>query len=314
MPLSERYTDKYMFNFKNCQMAKLLFALLLSSSVNAARVVFITNRQAVVYADFRLTSPIGYLSRGKKVLVGNMGGRNSVVLPIIINDKIAWIKAEDVGSKEDLSLAIKSTGNFEHDVEEMIEVKEQEQTNNLKENNYASFRVGRVSSAELVASRNGGQGSDYQFHREKKSGSNFALLFEHKNPRHQWHWGGGLDYSQLDSSSVFYQILLLKGFLAWVPVRRSNFFVEFSGAVLLSDSFKLKMHGLGRYSGSVYGMEHGVLVRLFPKRKYGFLLGMNFFRVRIMDLSEVINTRGGNITALERFKSKQLFVGISYKF
>lgn len=56
----------------------------------------VKNQQAIVYADKFLTSPIGYIKKGKKIKVGEQPDNRGLAYPIIVSQKIAYIKGEDI--------------------------------------------------------------------------------------------------------------------------------------------------------------------------------------------------------------------------
>jgi hypothetical protein len=57
--------------------------------------------QAVVFADEQMTSPVGFIRRGKKIKIGENARNNSRVYPLLVSGKIAFIKVADVSTEKD---------------------------------------------------------------------------------------------------------------------------------------------------------------------------------------------------------------------
>lgn len=57
--------------------------------------------RAVIYSDQEMTSPIGYISRGKKVKVGEIPRNKAQVYPIIVSGKVAYIRVLDVTTEKE---------------------------------------------------------------------------------------------------------------------------------------------------------------------------------------------------------------------
>jgi hypothetical protein len=52
--------------------------------------------KAFIYADELMSSPVGYVSRGKKVRIGERTRNHDQVYPIVVSGKVAFIKASDI--------------------------------------------------------------------------------------------------------------------------------------------------------------------------------------------------------------------------
>ena len=59
-------------------------------------------RQAIVYADTDLSSPIGYIRKDRKIRVGEKARRKGTIYPVIVSGRIAWIMAQDLYLLKDL--------------------------------------------------------------------------------------------------------------------------------------------------------------------------------------------------------------------
>jgi hypothetical protein len=57
--------------------------------------------RAVIYSDIQMTSPVGYVRRGKKITVGDIPRNKAQVYPIIVSGKIAYIRTRDVTTEKE---------------------------------------------------------------------------------------------------------------------------------------------------------------------------------------------------------------------
>lgn len=99
---------------------KLKYQLLSSSSLRyltllivffcphleAAQEAVVTADKAVIYSDLDMTSPVGFVRRGKKITVGEIARNKAQVYPIVVSGKVAYIRVLDVSTERE---AIDST-------------------------------------------------------------------------------------------------------------------------------------------------------------------------------------------------------------
>ncbi len=65
----------------------------------ASQDAMVISDRALIYADELMTSPIGYVRKGKKVKIGDIPRNRAQVYPIIVSGKVAYIKALDVNNE-----------------------------------------------------------------------------------------------------------------------------------------------------------------------------------------------------------------------
>lgn len=65
----------------------------------AAQYAVVLREKAIVYADQQMTSPLGYVARGKRIRVGEIPRNQGQVYPTLISGKIAYIKVTDVSTE-----------------------------------------------------------------------------------------------------------------------------------------------------------------------------------------------------------------------
>lgn len=67
----------------------------------AAQEAVIIADQAVIYSTMEMTGPLGYISRGKRVQVGEIPRHQAQLYPIIISGRVAYIQGKDLSFKLD---------------------------------------------------------------------------------------------------------------------------------------------------------------------------------------------------------------------
>lgn len=76
--------------------------------------------KAVIYSDKTMVSSIGFIAKGKKVRVGEVVRNKGRVLPIVINNRIAYIKVRDINISSNLENLKKSTNRFSENIERKL--------------------------------------------------------------------------------------------------------------------------------------------------------------------------------------------------
>lgn len=68
----------------------------------SARWANVVVNKAIIYSDLQMTSAIGYLKKGKKVRVGEVARSQGQLLPIVVNQRVAYIKVKDLSIANDI--------------------------------------------------------------------------------------------------------------------------------------------------------------------------------------------------------------------
>lgn len=90
----------------------------------AAQDAVVVAQEAIIYSDQEMTSPIGYISFGKKVKIGEVARNKASVYPIVVSGKIAFIKVVDVSTqKESMDSDDLTARRFQKKAEEVKEKK-----------------------------------------------------------------------------------------------------------------------------------------------------------------------------------------------
>lgn len=61
----------------------------------------VTAEKAIIYSDEQMTSPIGFVRRGKKIKVGDIARNKAQVYPLIVSGKMAFIRVLDVNTEKE---------------------------------------------------------------------------------------------------------------------------------------------------------------------------------------------------------------------
>lgn len=101
MAIKTTYSLKSLiFRLSRATALSLVF-LLVSPALWAAQEAVVLADEALIYADEQMTSAVGYVSRGKKIKIGEIPRNKAQVYPIIVSGKIAYIKVADVSTQKE---------------------------------------------------------------------------------------------------------------------------------------------------------------------------------------------------------------------
>jgi hypothetical protein len=95
------------FSFK--YFGLFFISFLLCHKLQAAQDAMVSSERAVIYSDQAMSSPIGFISYGKKITIGEIPRNKSQVYPIIVSGKVAYIRAADVTTQKESMSSVKLT-------------------------------------------------------------------------------------------------------------------------------------------------------------------------------------------------------------
>ncbi len=67
----------------------------------AAQDAMVVADRAIIYSDREMTSPVGYVSRGKKLVVGEIPRNKAQVYPIVVSGKVGYVRVQDVTTERE---------------------------------------------------------------------------------------------------------------------------------------------------------------------------------------------------------------------
>ncbi len=285
----------------------VLFALS-STSIFASQTAVVDSLRAVIYADLDRESPIGYVRKGKQLMVGNVKRRNGTMLPVMVNGQVAWIKVVDIYLPDETRSFDDARSITEHEVLMDDEVKDP-----LDQNNFLTMKLS-PSTLNIAGTLNNADGTSEDLSEELDSATEFDLLYEHKNPYHAIHWGVGLSFFSGKVDDLTMRSVFIKGGIAWVPLRTSVLNVELYGNLTVSGDFRIESQGIGEYKGNMFGLDYGAAIRLFPESKLGLFVGAGGSLYRFSNLSTIVLPGETQSVDFSSLTGSKVEVGLVYKF
>ncbi len=85
----------------NWSVALSLISFIYAFDASAKQTAIVIVERAVIYADAQLSAPVGFVRKGKNLVVGDIARNHSQVYPIIVSGKIAYIRVLDVSTEKE---------------------------------------------------------------------------------------------------------------------------------------------------------------------------------------------------------------------
>lgn len=292
----------YNFNMKLFSLC-VLFSIF-SPLVSAAQVAIVKVSKAIIYADIELKSPIGYVSKGKQLAVGEVKRRRGEILPVSINGRVGWIRVSSLRLPSEEKVFDEGKKVTEHELNDEKRIKDP-----LSQNNYLTVRTGPGGM-----SVNGSVDGAAEFDTTLTSSNELSIMYEHKNPYYLTHWGVGLDYFSAKVENYEFRTINIKAGFAWVPIRLSWVSIEAYANLVVSGDFRVNSIGIGEYKGNMYGADYGGVFRLLPEYKIGLLLGAGLTYYRFSGLTQIENSSDDTTLSFNSISGTKVFAGLSYGF
>ncbi len=82
-----------------------LFTFLIFDCQNllASQEAIIVSENAIIYADKKMSAPVGYVRKGKRVRIGSVARNRAQVYPIVVSGKVAYVRSLDVSPVSEAS-------------------------------------------------------------------------------------------------------------------------------------------------------------------------------------------------------------------
>lgn len=94
-------SKNYLCRIKPLYVLAILVTIFSCTTIWAAQTALVIVDRAVIYADEHMTSPIGYVKRGKKIKVGEKAKNLGQVYAIVVSKKVAYIKVNDLSTEKE---------------------------------------------------------------------------------------------------------------------------------------------------------------------------------------------------------------------
>ena len=99
--MSEFYPFRFQIVRLSLTSFVLAFFIFNCQKLWASQSAIVVADQAIVYADQQMSAPLGFVTKGKKVKVGDIARNRSQVYPIIVNGKVGYIRLVDVTTQRE---------------------------------------------------------------------------------------------------------------------------------------------------------------------------------------------------------------------
>jgi len=285
-----------------------LFCFLFSSLALASRPAIVVSTRTVIYSDQELKSPIGYVSAGRKVIVGDVARKNGTVLPIVVTGRVAWVKVEDLALNTE-ELKNVTTSRFKVS-QEQFKKAEEKFDDNLFENNYAQFSFGSFSVDnsykefnEITGYTAGDTATALRFH-----------VF-HRPPFKKSIWSIGGGYYSQSEDEYEWETITIEAKYGYSILRTDAFSLDVFAGVLIGGDFRYSRQEDGETvadNGSTFGYMYGGQLKLFTWSKFGLVGGLVRQTFKLSGLSPFPTTGGGQ-SDLQEITGTNLYFGLSVK-
>lgn len=242
----------------------LILSILCSFEIFAAQKARIVVEKATVYSDLDLLSPIGHISFGKIIQVGDVKRKHGTVLPTVINGRVVYVKVIDLALEKDLigneNAKIKAT---EHNVDITI-AKEKDK---LNENNFVQFTASTMDLGAAWAELSN------KFDSTPSTLIGFKAIFEHRPLVHDWSWGFGLGYSTTSQENLNLSLFAAEVNIYYSLIRIFHVIsAEIMAGGIFSGALAVQTPDFN-YDSFLLGYQLGAQIRILPQSKIGFTAG-----------------------------------------
>lgn len=277
--------------------------LLISSQILGAQLAVVSVPKAVIFSDQKLTTPIGYISYGKKIKVGEVEKKDGTILPVVVSGRIAYVQIKDLTIQDGI-IGVNTPKITQHDVELTFQTDQDK----LSENNFFSASLGQAGAGESW------QNYSSEFGEESSTFSVISLQMEHRNPAKDTSWGFGLTYFSASNEDISAKSLAVEANLFYSLFNFRYMSISAFGGLLFSGDFQvIQAEEEQKANGVLYGYSFGGIARILPYSKFGAFGGLSIRKIKVADL-EPIETSSGAEVGIDSLSGVNIFAGISYKF
>jgi len=275
----------------------LLIIFFLPSIAFSYQIAFIKESRALIYADPEMKIPIGYLSKGKKIQVGEVKRNNGQVFPLVLSGKIVFIKTGDLVLK-DQKPEESVTVTTSHLIEEEKEEKEPLEPVRLT----ANFELMDPGPQwdELMSLTGGTQSQIFQL----------EALVEVRLTESPFFFDAGFIYSQIKGGIYEYYGLGFKALAQFRIVNIELLSLDVSAGFNIAPGGSKIVYSGFYDDGSYWGYLFGAQVRFLPNSPWNINLGLNY---NIMALSGIEDIPlGSGIYKLKLLEGFGFYFGASF--
>lgn len=262
------------------------------------------SNSTIVYADKSLKIPIGYIKKGRKLVVGKAINEKNTIIPILISGKIAFVKKKDLTFKyENNKLRSAPTVREHQDI-----VEEVSYTDKILQNTYLKFEYATFDGGQSWDSYSDGlDGTNYS------SFSKLGVGLENRTIESKHGFGLLLSYISSSTDAASLKTVTFGGDYQF---RVFHLFHTLSIEAYLGGFFgsdiRVETSRGEELFGSIYGYEYGLRARLFPYRKINFYAKLGYNSYKSINEDPATNEDGEDFT-IDNFGGLEINFGLSYK-
>lgn len=262
--------------------------------------------RAIVYSDEEMNSPLGYISNGKLIYVGNPRKKNPELLSLLLNGQIAFIQSKDLHFEDEIiQQTLRSNAPKEHNIDLILKKPEEK----LTENNSILFSLGQF-----------GMGNQYQtmlenINEEKASTTTyFNINLLHRKEHSRLIWGIGWEGHFINTTNTSFSFFLLNPTMGWSFIKNSMLILDVLGSFdfLVGSEFDIKKNFDKDPSPFIYGPQVGARALFFPDLKYQLFGGLGLRHYYVTQMKTVFNENSQYVTGFNQMTGLHISFGISF--
>lgn len=308
---SINFSKGYNFTMRKISLFLITLFFIFTTEATAARYALVMTKKAIVYADKELKSPIGYISAGRKIMIGEKERKRGSILPIVVAGRIAWIRVVDISiDRESYKTKSQKTSARFAITEEEFRDKNEKAEDTLFNNNhfFLSYGVGSGSMNFTVSGELSGQQVSAERSADQTPTS-YTVEFVHRSPFRRTLWSVSLGYHSYTSEDESWSTFLGGANYYWSAIKSRLFTIDvYVGGVLTGD-FKITGPGFSE-SGTAFGYKLGGQLKLFPFSSMGIIAGAYRQDLFINDLAFQVESLSQKIDSMTGIN---FYAGITWK-
>ena len=270
-------------------------ACVLTFAAQGAQKAMVKATQAIVFADERMTSPIGYLSSGREIRVGNTPRNNGKVLPVLLVGRIGFIQVGDIELNVDNVTISKRMEAF---------------SRKEKIKNLLTFSLG-----------SSGLGDDWENlsnnieHQEASAALGQRLGVEIHPPKTKLFAGIGLNYAGKTMDQLAIKYFSFDSLLYWSCFKYKYFMLDIFAGFEFSPQVKIEVRNSVEQNKAVaYGYVVGGQIQLPNIWQFGLFVGISHRSLAVDGIEEGVKAASGTQRyPFEQISGSSIYLGMSYQ-
>jgi hypothetical protein len=278
-----------------------------SSSINGPQSARVVVTRAIVYSDENMNSPLGYISNGKLISVGNPRKKNPDLVPMVVYGRIAFIELKNIHYENATVEAMNSKRGApkEHNIDITLSKIEER----LSENNSVYFSIQQFSAGEetqnLVNSTDGILKDNFL---------GFGIYLIHRQIGEKLFWGAGYEYNSLTTQNIKLPIYMLNPNIGYTILRNPLFLVDLTFAIDFSISAQFKINDRIERAAFMFGPQIGSRIVFFPTLKYHPFGSISYRNYKVYDAKNLIDENGVIVGGITKLSGINLNIGVALEF